>query len=283
MLTKSLVTATFVIACGGVFAAGSLENPQPSSIESGIGVVSGWNCQATAITIQVDDVPPLVAPYGSLRGDTSTICGGRVATGFSYLINYNTLTTGAHTIKALADGVLFGTATFNVVNLGSEFLAGKLGEYFLNNFPAYGTRTRVTWQQSKQNFVITGSDTNVAPIDGVFFGAITSVSTGCTTPANNGSFFEVDRFTVVFGALGALTIEAANQSSTCTYAGTAFYSTNGGDIIVPSGTFSCSNGLQGTWASDRIQFDPIGLLANITTKYTAGESCATVGHIGAAR
>ena len=117
----------------------------------------------------------------------------------------------------------------------------------------------------------------------VFFGAITSVSTGCTTPANNGSFFEVDRFTVVFGALGALTIEAANQSSTCTYAGTAFYSTNGGDIIVPSGTFSCSNGLQGTWASDRIQFDPIGLLANITTKYTASESCATVGHIGAAR
>ena len=211
------------------------------------------------------------------------MCGGRITTGFSYLINYNTLTTGSHTIKALADGVMFGTATFNVVNLGSEFISGKVGEYFLNNFPAYGTRTRVTWQQSKQNFVITGSDTAVPPIDGVYFGAITSVNSGCTTPANNGSFFEVDRFTVAFGAQGNLTIESANQGATCTYSGTAFYSTNGGDIIVPTGNFSCTNGLQGTWASDRLQFDPIGLIGNLTTKFTAGETCSTVTHIGAAR
>ena len=283
MLKKLLAAVVGVAVCGGALAAGALENPQPSSIESGIGVVSGWNCQATAITIQIDDAAPVIAPYGSLRADTSTICGGRITTGFSYLINYNTLTTGAHTIKALADGVVFGTATFNVVSLGGEFLSGKVGEYFLNNFPAYGSRTRITWQESKQNFAITGSDTAVAPIDGTYFGAITSVNTGCTTPANNGSFFEVDRFTVKFGAQGSLTIESANQSSTCTFTGTAFYSTNGGDIIVPAGTLSCTNGLQGTWASDRIQFDPIGLLANLTTKYTAGETCSTVTHIGAAR
>jgi hypothetical protein len=283
MLGKLLVAVSGFVVCGGAVAAGSLENPQPSSIESGIGVISGWNCQATAITIQIDNAPPVLAPYGSLRADTSTICGGNITTGFSYLINYNTLTTGSHTIKALADGVLFGTATFSVVNLGSEFLSGKAGEYFLYNFPDYGTRTRVTWQQSKQNFIITGSDTQIAPIDGTYFGAITSVNTGCTTASNNGSFFEVDRFTVTYGAQALLTLTAANSAASCTFTGTAFYTTNGGDIIVPAGTFSCTNGLQGTWASDRMTFDPVGLLVNLTTKYTVGETCSTVSHIGAAR
>lgn len=283
MLRKLLVAVIGFVVCGGAVAAGSLENPQPGSIESGIGVISGWNCQATTITIQIDDAPPVLAPYGSLRADTSTICGGNITTGFSYLINYNTLTTGSHTIKALADGVLFGTASFNVVNLGGEFLSGKAGEYFLYNFPDYGKRTRVTWQQSKQNFIITGSDTQIAPIDGTYFGAITSVNTGCTTASNNGSFFEVDRFTVTYGAQALLTLTAANSAASCTFTGTAFYTTNGGDIIVPAGTFSCTNGLQGTWAADRMTFDPVGLLVNLTTKYTVGETCSTVSHIGAAR
>jgi len=283
MLEKLLIVVIGFVVCGGAVAAGSLENPQPGSIESGIGVISGWNCQATTITIQIDNAPPVAAPYGSLRADTSTVCGGNVTTGFSYLINYNTLTTGAHTIKAFADGVMFGTATFNVVNLGSEFLSGKAGEYFLYNFPDYGTRTRVTWQQSKQNFVVTGSDTQIAPIDGTYFGAITSVNTGCTTASNNGSFFEVDRFTVTYGAQALLTLIAANSASSCTFSGTAFYTTNGGDIIVPTGNFSCTNGLRGTWASDRMQFDPVGLLVNLTTKYTVGETCSTVSHIGGAR
>ncbi len=283
MLDKLFVALGGVVVCGGALAAGALENPQPGAIESGIGVVSGWNCQATAITIQVDNAPPVAAPYGSLRADTSTICGGNVATGFSYLINYNTLAAGSHTINAYADGALFGTATFDVANLGGEFLAGKAGEYYLPNFPAYGTRTRVTWQESKQNFVVTGSDTQVAPIDGTYFGAITSVSTGCTTPSNNGSFFEIDRFTVTFGAQALLTMVSANSASSCTFLGTAFYTPTGGHIVVLSGNFSCSNGLQGTWAADRMVFDQVGMLASLTAKYTVGETCSTVSHIGAAR
>jgi hypothetical protein len=283
MLEKLLIAVIGSLLCGGAVAIGSLENPQPGSTESGIGLISGWYCQATTITFQIDDMPPVAAPYGSGRGDTSAVCGGNTATGFSYLTNYNILTTGPHTIKVFADGVLFGTTSFNAVNLGGEFLSGKLGEYYLYNFPDFGTRTRVTWQQSKQNFVITGSDTQVAPIDGTYFGAITSISTGCTTPSNNGNFFEVDRFTVTYGAQALLTLTAANSASSCTFTGTAFYSTNGGDIIVPSGTLSCTNGLQGTWAADRMQFDPVGLLVNLTTKYTVGETCSTVSHIGAAR
>jgi hypothetical protein len=283
MLDKVLFAAIGFVFCGGAVAAGSLENPQPNSIESGIGVVSGWNCQATTITIQVDDAPPVLAPYGSLRADTSAICGGNITTGFSYLINYNTLTTGAHTIKAFADGVMFGTATFNTVNLGSEFLSGKAGEYFLQNFPAYGTRTRVTWQESKQNFIITGSDAQVAPIDGTYFGTITATNSGCTVAANNGSGHDFYTFTVTFGAQGVLSLVAANTASSCTFAGIAFYTNSGGYIVVPSGDFSCTNGLHGNWAADRMVFDAVGLLANLTTKYTVGETCSTVTHIGGAR
>ena len=49
-------------ATGSAFAAGAIENPQPDATESGIGVISGWNCQASAITIQVNNAAPVVAP-----------------------------------------------------------------------------------------------------------------------------------------------------------------------------------------------------------------------------
>lgn len=270
-------------ATGSAFAAGAIENPQPDATESGIGVISGWNCQASAITIQVDNAAPVVAPYGSLRGDTASVCGGRIATGFSYLINYNNLAPGAHVVRAYADGVSFGSVSFKTTNLGVEFLSGKAGEYYLQNFPAFGTRTKVTWQESKQNFVITGSDTSQPPIGGTFYGGVTSTNSTCATAGNNGSFFEVDRFTVTYGTNAVMNIELANTSNTCNYSGTAFYSTSGGDVIVPAGTFSCSSGFGGTWAATRVVFDPIGLFMDFTAKYTVGESCSTVGHIGAAR
>ena len=279
---RALALAGLVLSANAA-AVGSLENPQPDAIETGITAITGWNCQANQITLRIDGGAPVVAPYGSLRADTGQICGGKIDTGFSYLINYNTLSPGQHTIQALADGVLFATVTFNTINLGGEFLTGKAGEYWLNNFPDYGKRARVTWQQSRQNFSISTTDTAVAPIDGTFYGGITVTNSGCTTPSNNGSFFEVDKFTVSFGAQSVLTIVAANSASSCTYAGTAFYTTNGGDIQVPNGNFSCSNGLQGTWSSYRILFDPVGILANVSMKFTALETCNAAAHFGGAR
>ncbi len=286
MLRKLLAAVIGALVCGGAVAAGSsLENPQPGSIESGIGVISGWYCPAAAITIQIDDAAPIPAPYGSLRGDAAASCDGVVATGFSYLINYNTLVAGPHTIKAFADGVLFGTTTFNVVNLGSEFLTDRTGEYYLHNFPDYGKRTRVTWQQSKQNFVVSGSDTQVAPVEGTYFGAVRTVSSGCTTPSNNNTFTDFDEFTVAGnGALLTLTTTSRTiANSACTFSGNANYTPNGGEIVVLAGNFACTNGLQGTWASERMVFDTVGMLVRMTTRYTVGETCTTVNQIGAAR
>jgi hypothetical protein len=36
------------------FATGALENPVSGSTESGIGVISGWHCTATGITVSID-------------------------------------------------------------------------------------------------------------------------------------------------------------------------------------------------------------------------------------
>jgi len=265
-------------------AAGVIENPQPNAVESGITAITGWNCQAGQITISIDNGTPIVVPYGSLRGDTAQVCGGKVDTGFSYLLNYNTLSVGQHTVRAFADGALFDTVTFTVINLGSEFLTGKSGEYWLNNFPDYGTRTRVTWQQSKQNFAITATDTMVGALDGTYFGGITVTNSGCATPSNNGTFAEFDRFTVSFGANSALQIVTLNPSNiTCTYNGTAFYTPNGGDLVVFNGAFSCGTGAQGVWTSDRMVFDPLGMLGNLSLRYTVGETCNAAARVGGAR
>jgi len=279
---RALALASLALSANAL-AIGSIENPQPNSIQTGITAITGWDCQATQITLQIDGGAPIVAPYGSLRADTNSTCGGRINTGFSYLINYNTLSQGQHSLQAFADGVLFASTTFNTINLGAEFLSGKNGEYYLNNFPDYGKRARVTWQQSTQNFTITATDTAIAPIDGTYYGGIVVTNSGCTTSTNNGGFFEVDAHTVTFGAQSVLTIMSANSSGSCTYQGTAFYTPNGGDIQVPSGTLSCTNGLQGNWSSNRLVFDPIGFLGDIALKYTAGETCTGAAHFAGGR
>ena len=48
-----------------------LENPAPGSFQSGLGLISGWVCDAQTITISFDDGPPQEAAYGTSRGDTA--------------------------------------------------------------------------------------------------------------------------------------------------------------------------------------------------------------------
>jgi hypothetical protein len=139
-------------------AQGALENPASAQIQSGIGVVSGWNCKATKIEIQIDEGPRTIAPLGSSRGDTATICGGKSDTGFSLLLNYNLVGPGPHKVRAYADGaaVPFGESAFTVVTPGVEFLRGVSGVVQAYAFPQSGTDAFLQWQESKQNFVIAG-------------------------------------------------------------------------------------------------------------------------------
>ena len=157
----------FVIASGTAGGGGSagavphvLENPQPGSFQSGIGTISGWVCEAEEITIEFQngvtgEVSSTTAGYGTSRSDTMAVCGDE-NNGFSLLFNWNLLGNGMHTVRALADGEEFANVTVTVSTLGGEFVTGLGGEFPLADFPSAGQTTTVEWEESLQNFVITG-------------------------------------------------------------------------------------------------------------------------------
>ena len=136
---------------------GILENPGPGSFQSGLGVLSGWVCDAGEIQIEIEtergDSERQVAAYGTERLDTAGVCGD-TDNGFGLLFNWNRLGDGVHTVRAFADGVEFGRATFTVTTLGEEFLVGVQGETIVTDFPRTGKEVRLRWQQNLQNFVI---------------------------------------------------------------------------------------------------------------------------------
>jgi len=81
--TRASVLAMFAVGWLGFAsphsarAQATLENPQSVSFQSGIGVVSGWVCNATLIEIIFNDSVTLQAAYGTNREDTVGVwrCG----------------------------------------------------------------------------------------------------------------------------------------------------------------------------------------------------------------
>ena len=138
----------------GGSAPAVLENPAPGSFQSGIGIISGWVCEAAGITLQFDSLLPVEAAYGTSREDTRGACGD-TDNGFGLLFNWNLLGAGLHTVRALADGVEFASVEVVVTTLGVEFLRGASGEFTLPGFPDAGTEVVVQWQETQQNFVLT--------------------------------------------------------------------------------------------------------------------------------
>ncbi|MGE0820601.1 MAG: matrixin family metalloprotease [Candidatus Binatia bacterium] len=131
---------------------GVLENPQPGSAVSGISTISGWVCSASLITLVIDGTTTIQAAYGTPRSDTRTICGDE-NNGFGLLVNWNNLQRGTHEIVAFADGVEFSRATVTANNLGVDFLRGASGSYIV---PFNGRNVTLKWEESLQNFVISG-------------------------------------------------------------------------------------------------------------------------------
>ncbi|MBM4259775.1 MAG: hypothetical protein FJ147_28250 [Deltaproteobacteria bacterium] len=155
----------FVLSSGATPATGGgsprndakLEDPQPGSFQSGVGLIRGWICTATRIEAFIDGQGPIPAVYQEPRGDTQPTCND-TNNGFSIQVNWNDLGDGTHTVRVLADGSEVGQATFTVVTLGlGSFPLGLAGSFVLPNFPKNGTQTNVAWLESQQNFVVTGS------------------------------------------------------------------------------------------------------------------------------
>ena len=168
---QSLQNFVIVTGAGGGGGSGGvapqvLENPQPGSFQSGIGAISGWVCEAEAITIEFQngvtgEVASTTAGSGTSRADTMAACGD-ANNGFSLLFNWNLLGDGLHTVRALADGVEFANVTVTVSSLSGEFMTGMSGAFPLPDFPSAGQATTVEWEESLQNFVITGVEPSAA-------------------------------------------------------------------------------------------------------------------------
>ena len=155
--TKALLalTGASALTFGAASAsAQTLENPASGSTQSGIGLISGWVCEAEKVEVAITDGPTYTAGYGTPRGDTSSICGDS-DNGFGVLLNYNTLGTGTHTATLLVDGVESGTTSFNVLRMSTgEFATGLTKTATLADFPSAGHSVTLEWSQAQQNFNI---------------------------------------------------------------------------------------------------------------------------------
>jgi len=149
--------ATEIPPATSATVAGTLENPSPASFQSGIGLISGWVCNASTVQVRIDNRPPVRAAYGTNRSDTLEVCGD-TNNGFGLLFNWALLGDGPHTIDVRADGMPIGSATFTVTTLGTSFLRGAQGSYTLPDFPAPGATVDVAWDEGQQGFVIVDRD-----------------------------------------------------------------------------------------------------------------------------
>ena len=131
----------------------TLESPASGDfIQSGVGLIRGWACEASQIEISIDDGPLQAIAYGTDRPDTQVVCGDS-NNGFGFTFNWNRIGDGVHNLRAFADGVEFANANFTVTTLGQEFVTGLRAQYTLRNFPSSGASPQVLWSEAHQNFV----------------------------------------------------------------------------------------------------------------------------------
>ena len=156
--------ATGTYAVEITFVQGYLENPGADSFQSGVGILSGWVCEAAVVEIELNGMPQEAA-YGTERLDTASVCGD-TDNGFGLLFNWNLLSDGEHEVVALVDGVELGRATVTVTTLGAEFLRGAEGECTAEDFPTLGKHVTLVWQQTSQNFVIAGGSAPSGTVPG---------------------------------------------------------------------------------------------------------------------
>lgn len=139
-----------------------LENPPTRASRSGIGVISGWVCEADTVEIEfIRGASTYRVPvaYGTSRDDTRSRCDDDGNNGFGLTWNWNLLAEGRWTVRALANGTEFDSASVDVVHLtDQEFAEGLVGECRVPNFPSTGQTTVLEWEESSQNFQIVGME-----------------------------------------------------------------------------------------------------------------------------
>ncbi len=149
ILGMSAVSLFIFVGKGG---AAVLDIPGSRATLSGIGVISGWKCEATgALTVRFDGGEPIPLLHGAERGDTRRECGD-VNNGFVAIMNWALLGDGEHTAVAYEDDTEFARSTFTVVTTGEEFVTDARAQCSVPDFPAPGENVSLEWEESTQRF-----------------------------------------------------------------------------------------------------------------------------------
>ena len=121
-------------------------------------MISGWVCVADEVVIEIDG-QPFAAAAGTERGDTLDVCGD-VENGFGLLVNWAEFGAGEHEVVAVVDGVELSRASVIVtmVDATEPYVRGLTKRVELAGFPTPEETVTLEWQQSQQNFVITGRE-----------------------------------------------------------------------------------------------------------------------------
>lgn len=148
-LVSSVISLGLLI---GTAQAANLGIPGPRTTVSGVGVISGWKCQAGNLTIRFNGGRPIPLLYGAERTDVRDAGACRHANvGFLTIWNWGDLGDGTHTAVVYDDGVEFDRSTFTVVTTGESFLAGAGGSCVVDDFPRPGDDSTFIWNEGTQH------------------------------------------------------------------------------------------------------------------------------------
>src|SRR5437868_4976071 len=272
MHLRYLIPLVVLAAAPTAQAAGNFENPpDPPTTASGIGLVSGWYCNATTIEIEIDGVRQPAA-YGTDRPDTVNVCGGKRSNGFGLLVNWGDYGPGQHSVRALADGVEFGSRTVTVPDLGASFLSGKAGSTVIDNFPSEGRRLLLEWREGLQSFV--AKEVRAAPsIAGRWNGPNLEQRSNCNASQNNGARGTYAQWDATLDHVSnRLSIQETGITGlSCTYSGD--YRITGNTIEWYNGAYTCTDGKTGNFHSTDFMVSDHAFSIRLATKLTGSESC----------
>lgn len=130
-----------------------IETPMQDSLQSGIGIVRGWACDAESVELQFDNLPRQAVAYGDSRTDTIDVCGDE-DNGYGFVVGWGNLGLGPHRMRTYIDGVEVADVEFVVVGLDDPFITGASGQYELDNFPNIGEVSTIEWSEPEQKFII---------------------------------------------------------------------------------------------------------------------------------
>lgn len=138
----------------------ALEIPGNNSIQSGVGIISGWACEVEEILIliQGEGYRHVLEPsYGVERTDTEEVCGDE-NNGFITQVNWGNYSSGEYLVSLYVDdqfdAVAEHTITIVKINENKSFVTGLRGRYRIPDFPYEGKETIIEWNQPLQNFSI---------------------------------------------------------------------------------------------------------------------------------